>query len=102
MNLMEFSEALTTWVPLQRRQGRHMWVLAELTCLHCGEVTEEVTELVGEIDPHGGTILRRRCARCGGPVFLADFERRVPVVLADEPEGHPAARRGRPPKGRVL
>ena len=74
-----------------------MWVLAELTCLHCGQVTE----LVGEIDPHGGAILRRRCQRCGGQVFLDRFERWLPVVLADQPGVHPAGRRGRPSKRRV-
>lgn len=75
-----------------------MWVLAELKCWHCGEVTE----MVGEVDPQCGGILRRRCARCGGQVFLDDFERRAPVVLADEPGEHSTVRCGRPPKCRVL
>jgi hypothetical protein len=72
-----------------------MWVLAELKCLQCAEVTE----LLGEMRLRGSSMLRQRCRRCGGQVFLEHYERRMPVISADE---QPAARRGRRPKYSVV
>ena len=80
---------------------------AEVHCYHCGQISGTwewqatsspefgvFQELGGEGRRGAGALMRMRCLRCGGPIFLDEVEI-VPERLQftfDRP------RRGRPPK----
>ena len=70
-----------------------MLISADLKCYYCGYVTGEViTDTAhpehvlafkpADAEPHAGPPARRRCGRCGGPVFLDEAQTLSPREAA--------------------
>ena len=72
-----------------------MRAIADLTCLHCGEVNDELLIQTQVVSWAVGRT--RRCRRCNGPLYLAEFTSVPSGTSPGELAQLRAARGGQPP-----